>query len=105
MPIDAAKHFMAKAKEYTNACDAATHDFYVRYIQGDPKAQQRSWDADVKQLTSLIADMEKVAKFWHADLLMAIQSFGGPSDTKIHNAKTLLNTMKHKIEEAKKAHT
>src|SRR5262245_32552074 len=100
MPIDAAKTFMAKAKQYITGCDAATHDFYVRYIQGDPKTQHNHWDADVNHLTSLIAEMEKVAKFWHADLQQAIQTFGGPSDTHIHNAKILLNTMKKKIEEA-----
>lgn len=96
MSIEAAKNFINAAKATREHYSTEVGKYYKNFVAGDHTPTSR----DAEALEHIVDEMQKIAKVYHADVPMAVASFGGPADTTIHNAKTLLETIKKKVAEA-----
>ena len=92
MSKTAAQSFINAAKTSIKKFDDETGEYYKKFVAGKETPDQD----DVKALAKIIKEGEELAAFYHDDVKKAIQMFGGPSDTKLFGAKTLLQTVMKK---------
>ena len=74
----------------------AENAYYMKFIRGDAVPTQH----DVDEYAKVLAAMRAAAKQMNEDRLEidgVASMFGGPSDTVIHGAATLLDTLKKKV--------
>lgn len=92
MSISAGRTFIAAVKSTRATFEKDTNAFYFKFVRDGHKPTA----ADVKKLEDIVKAMQEVATFYHLDVDRAMQGFGGPSDTVLYNAETLLDTVRKK---------
>ena len=80
-------------KNYMTQFDRTTGDIYAKYVKTKPQVLDKNQlSRDIASLKNLIAEAG-TAREAIASVAAAGQSLGGSSDTRIRNAKILLETI------------
>jgi hypothetical protein len=95
MSKEAAAHFVAAVKATKAEYASEIGHYHKQFIL----AKKTPTADDVRNLGKIVKEMDEIASAYQILVRGAIQTFGGPSDTTISNAKTLLKTL---TEESKK---